>query len=511
MLTVHKLFIKLLCGLVILLWMLPGKGQSSFNLVPNPSFEQYSVCPSASISDKPDIWYKPDLNGAGYLNACSPSNLSGVPIHYTTAGSGFQYAKSGIAYALMFYFNSSAHNYLQIQLTDSLKVGNCYYGECYVNLSNPFKVACNNQAMLLTKQAVVPSNGILLANPQIENYSNQIIKDTLNWVRISSVFVAHGGEQYLTLGNFRYDNQTNYQVVNPTGGYFGAAYYIDDVSIYALDSLPLKADAGLDTTIALGDSTFIGSLTNGIPNITWYDTGGNVIDTGRPGFYVQPTTTTTYIIAQTVCGYYSRDTVTVTVNLLPLHWLEFTAESSSSLSFGEGRGEVTLLRWQTANEVNLSNYNIQRSLPGKAFTNIAQVPANNKPYNEYSYVDDKAFASPLSPLRRIGEGPGVRFYRIQSIDKDGMRSYSTIKQVTLNSKLQTLSIYPNPAKAIVNIEYAAMKEISIADVAGRVVLQQHLYGVHFTQINIGDLPKGVFFVKIIGADNKAIAQKLVVE
>ena len=264
------------------------------------------------------------------------------------------------------------------------------------------------------------------------------------------------------------------------------------------------------TTIALGDSTFIGSLTNGIPNITWYDTSGNIIDTGRPGFYVHPTTTTTYIIEQTVCGFYSRDTVTVTVNLLPLHWLGFTAESSSSLSFGEGRGEVSL-RWQTANEVNVSHFNIQRSLPGKAFTNIAQVPANNKPYNQYSYIDDKAFASPLSPPRRIGEGPGVRFYRIQSIDKDGMRSYSTIKQVTLNSKLQTLSIYPNPAKAIVNIEYAAMKEISIADVAGRVVWQQHLYGVHFTQINIGDLPKGVFFVKIIGADNKAIAQKLVVE
>ena len=475
--------------------------EAQVNLVPNFSFEQYSVCPSASISDKPDIWYKPDLNGAGYLNACSPSNLSGVPIHYTTAGSGFQYAKSGIAYALMFYYNSSAHNYLQIQLTDSLKVGNCYYGECYVNLSNPFKVACNNQAMLLTKQAVVPSNGILLANPQVENYSNQIIKDTLNWVKVSSVFTAKGGEQYLTLGNFRYDNQTNYQVVNPIGGYFGAAYYVDDVSIYALDSFPLKANAGLDTTIALGDSTFIGSLTNGIPNITWYDTGGNVIDTGRPGFYVHPTTTTTYIIEQTVCGFYSRDTVSVTVNLLPLHWLGFNCTVlSSPLSFGEGRGEVSI-RWQTANEQNVSHYNIQLSFRGtNEFENVGQVTANNKPYNEYSFVVDK-----------VSSATPWALYRIQSIDKDGQRSYSEIRRVKFNTQPSTLNIYPNPANGMVNIEYPAMKEISIADVAGRVVLHRHLHGVYFAQMDICTLSKGVFFVTIVGADNIAISQKLVVE
>ena len=40
------------------------------NLVPNPSFEQYTNCPNRNIprkQNKPDIWYKPDRGGGGIL------------------------------------------------------------------------------------------------------------------------------------------------------------------------------------------------------------------------------------------------------------------------------------------------------------------------------------------------------------------------------------------------------------------------------------------------------------
>ena len=274
--------------------------QAQTNLVSNPSFEQYINCPSGIKDDKPTIWYKPDRRGAGYRNACSVNGSTGVPYHYAPNGTGYQYAKTGLAYVFMFYMNSpmsNARNYFQVKLFDTLKRGKCYYAECNTNLSNSCKIACNNQSILFTNNPIYadtisPPREIILANPQITNFNNELIKDTLNWVKVSGVFIAQGGEQYLTLGNFKDDSHTNYVVVQPTG-YYGASYYVDDVSVYALDSLPLKANAGLDTTIALGDSTFIGSLTNGIPNIKWYDTGGNIIDTGRPGFYVQPTTTTT--------------------------------------------------------------------------------------------------------------------------------------------------------------------------------------------------------------------------
>ena len=108
MLTIHKLFIKLLSGLVIFLWMLTCRGQSSFNLVPNPSFEQFTNCPSAAtiydyLNSKPDIWYKPDGKGGGYLNACAGDSApTGMPYHQTSVGYDYQYARTGVAYIGMF-------------------------------------------------------------------------------------------------------------------------------------------------------------------------------------------------------------------------------------------------------------------------------------------------------------------------------------------------------------------------------------------------------------------------
>ena len=315
------------------------------NLVPNSSFEQYTNCPSganlyALKNSKPDFWYKPDKRTGGYANACADS-LAGVPIHYTAGGKDFQYARTGVGYIGMFYRNgisANQRNYFQVQLTDSLQPGKCYYAECYINFPGTFEMACNNQSVLLTNNAVyadttTPLTEFISANPQITNYSNNVITDTLNWVKVSGVFVAQGGEQYLTVGNFRDNNHTKYIRVLPPGtGYEGAAYYVDDVSLYAVDSMPLKADAGPDTTIALGDSVFIGSLTNGITNITWYNSSGAVINTVAPGFYASLAANTFYVVEQTVCGYTSRDTVNVTVNLLPLKWLGFAASALQDLT-----------------------------------------------------------------------------------------------------------------------------------------------------------------------------------
>ncbi len=477
-------------------------GITQYNLVPNPSFEQFTICPSAIKSDKPDIWYKPDKGGAAYRNNCSQLTTAGVPYHFTVGGTGFQYPRIGFGYVFMFYYNTGSHNYFQIKLKDSLKAGHCYYSECYVNLSNPFKLACNNQGILLTRQAIYVDTAnaamILPANPQIVNYGNSIISDTLNWVKVSSVFTASGGEQYLTLGNFKDDNNTSFKVVNPTGGYKGAAYYVDDVSLYALDSFPLKADAGPDTTITLGDSVFIGSLTNGIPNITWYNMAGNVIDTGRPGFFVHPTVTTSYIIEQTVCGYYSRDTVTVTVNVMPLHWLGLSLTPGPS-PWGEGR-KTTLLRWQTANEFNVSHFNIQRSYRGtNEFENVGQVSANNKPYNEYSFVDDEVNVTASWVL-----------YRLQSVDKDGMRSYSEIRRVRFENDKARLLVYPNPTTGILNIEYKEIKGVSLMDVTGREIMKKAWHdGGNKIQLDISNLPRGLYIIKAVNSDTNIQSQKFI--
>ena len=472
---------------------------SPHNLVPNPSFETYNNCPTGSTlydvqNNKPDYWYKPDRRNAIYYNACANgfnSNYTGVPINAGTHGYNFQYARTGNGYVGMYYRGSSdIRNYIQVELLDSLQQGKCYYAEYYVNLVNTSVSACNNQAMLFTNNPVYVDtlNGfyVLSANPQIQN--THIISDTLNWVKVSGVFTAQGGEKFLTLGNFKNNTQTATQQINPTGS--PPFYYIEDVSVLPLDSITLKADAGIDKTIAAWDNVFIGSYTTGLTNVTWYNSTGNAIATNTAGFYVQPATSTFYVIEQTVCGQYSRDTVNVTVNTaVPL-----VIKNYELIIKNEG----VVNKWITLNEINVSHFKIQRSANGIEFNTIQQTTAKNNAYNEYSITD-------VQPLN------GVSYYRIEAVDKDGKITYSKTEKVQLKVDKEQLTVFPNPTTNIVNIAFKEMQQIIITDVTGRILLNKQLSGISNIQLNIGSIGKGIFFVRVIGKDGRSETKKLLVQ
>ena len=469
----------------------------NFNLVPNPSFEEYTVCPFFGNDNRPNVWYKPDKRQANYCNACSDSGTLGVPFHYTVAGPGFQYAKSGVAYMTSFYMNSPGtnhRNYVAVKLLDSLKKDKCYYAEYFVNRINHMVYACNNHAMLFTDTQVYVDTaanlGVFPATPQIANFGNPIITDTLGWVKVSGVFVAEGREQYLTLGNFKWDNQTQYLNVNPTGGYHGAAYYMDDVSVYALDSLPLPADAGADRSIVIGDSTYIGSYTSGINNISWYSRSGNVIATGVPGLKVGPAASTFYVVEHTVCGNYSRDTVHVTVTQpVPLNFLSYHA----SLQNG-----AVLHRWNTVNEMYVSKYNIQRSEGGSGvFSLLSSQPALNGTSNSYSFIEEK-------PLK------GLNFYRIEAIDLDGSRKYSQVVKVNAG-KERLLRLYPNPCKDLFYLSGDKIKEVQVRELAGKALIKEMFGGVAHAPLNVAGLPRGIYMVTVIMNDGKIETLKLLLQ
>lgn len=260
-----------------------------YNLVPNYSFEDSVICPSATNGGPiPKPWYLPsNITEAFYLNSCS--SVFGLGVPYNTANdTSFQYAKTGNGYAAFdpYIPVNNKRSYVQVKLKDSLQTGKCYHCTFWVSLSNSCSYATNNIALWFskTKQYVdtfVSPYALLSANPQVFNYGNPVIKDTQNWVKISSVYVAQGGEQFITIGNFKNNANTNTIELNTKN--WQTFYYVDDVSVIPLDSLPLKVDAGPDTTIATGDSVFIGSLTNGITNIKWYNSSRAVINTTAPG------------------------------------------------------------------------------------------------------------------------------------------------------------------------------------------------------------------------------------
>ncbi len=330
-----KIMVKRLCLLTIIFISSFNHSIAQSNFVPNPSFEKYAVCPN-SVMTPPMFWYSPSNYGMSYCNVCSANPQLGVP--YNTFGYNYQYPHTGNGYVGIHIINqpgADMRNYIQIKLKDSLRKSKNYYAEFYVACSNDRKLKCNNVSMLLSNTAVYVDTanfpfGVLPANAQVYNYGNPIITDTMNWVKVSSIYKAQGGEQYISLGNFKDDAHTSYITSQPNG-YDGASIMIDDVSVIPLDSFCLKADAGKDTAITLGDSVFIGSYINGLDSVKWFN-GNTVIDSTRPGFWVHPTVSTSYVLQQTVNGCFSADTVVVTVGTVPLKMLDFTAMYQPVLS-----------------------------------------------------------------------------------------------------------------------------------------------------------------------------------
>ena len=375
---------------------------------------------------------------------------------------------------------------------DSLRTNHCYYIEFYVNLYNNAKYGNNNISLLLTDTAIwadfkyktPTANGLIPANPQIQLNGNPVIIDTLNWIKISGIYTAHGGEQYITIGNFKDDAHTDTLNIN-NNGVKPTAYYIDDVSVISLDSMFLKADAGRDTTIVKGDSLWIGSRVCGLQNVVWYDAGGNVIDTGVPGLWVKPKVNTFYVIEQNVCGQYSRDTVNVMVAPMPVVLLSFNVSGFKSFN-GNTNTEVS---WVTSTEINTAYFNVQRSTDGINFWTIGKVIA--KGASSYRYIDNTNLT-------------GVIYYRLEIVDKNGALSYSEIREIDLSSSNNEISIYPNPAKDVVTINGNNIKQVIISDISGRVLIT-----TKEKRIDIRGLQSGTYIIQIETINGNYVTQKFV--
>ncbi len=109
---------------------------------------------------------------------------------------------------------------------------------------------------------------------------------------------------------------------------------------------------------------------------------------------------------------------------LPLNWLSFTATTVKNNA---------LLKWQTANEVNVSHFEIYYSNNGFDWYKAGEISANNKPSNEYSYFYQ-------------GLDEGVNYFRIKEVDKDGHYNFSMIKTISSGNATNSLFVSPTPVR-----------------------------------------------------------------
>ncbi len=242
------------------------------NLVYNPSFEEHLSCPEkvdaygvlAIVKD----WFQPTSGSADYYNTCGTREC-GVPKNKL----GVQYPHSGNGYCGIYCSKTDYREYLQTKLKEPLQAGQRYELSFYVSLSEYSAGAVATIGALLSKTCLQDTGTYTLMQkevrpvtatisqtiatyylPQVQNDYFHVLTNTASWSKISGTFVADGGEQYLTIGNFLPANQSNLTDLE-TLTYLlpGAYYYIDDVSLHCLtcgqEEIPIVAQHTIADTI----------------------------------------------------------------------------------------------------------------------------------------------------------------------------------------------------------------------------------------------------------------------
>jgi len=217
------LLLSLLCMLVFN----PISAQQ--NLVPNPSFEEYDTCPTTWNQ----VSYATDWNGVrkspDYFNTCSFTN----GIYPPNTGFGYQQPHSGNAYVGLSTFDKYDPNYREIisnHLISSLEIGEKYFFSFYVNMGGQYTLGSNKIGVLFSTTPFSISS-----SPPLNNFAhyywNDIITDTINWIKLEGSVISDSLYQYMMIGNFFTDENTDtvgigLQTIN-TNSY----YFLDDVCL----------------------------------------------------------------------------------------------------------------------------------------------------------------------------------------------------------------------------------------------------------------------------------------
>ena len=159
--------------------------------------------------------------------------------------------------------------------------------------------------------------------------------------------------------------------------------------------------------------------------------------------------------------------------------------------------------WKTANENNVKQYDVERSVDGNNYVKATDIKAYNSTSNNYHWVD----AYPAE---------GNNYYRIRSIEIDGKIIYGDVMKVYIRKGNQSVNIYPNPATGnnlnlqMVN-QQPGIYEIRLVNSFGQTFMTkfiQYSGGSSIENLKPGQtIPKGIYQleIKIPGGEKKIIS------
>ncbi len=187
------------------------------------------------------------------------------------------------------------------------------------------------------------------------------------------------------------------------------------------------------------------------------------------------------------------------ITILPLNLVEFKAQQT---------GNYISIVWITANEVNMKQFIVERSVDGITYAPVGVITAKGSSVRNSYLLHDN-----VANLRA-----GILYYRLRQVDNALTSKLSNTVSVKLGGKdVVNLQLMPNPAATYFTIKLQAAKEsnasIRITDMYGRIVMVQKKVVVAGTNMitinNLSFLAAGNYNVQV-QLEDQILSNKIVV-
>jgi len=175
-----------------------------------------------------------------------------------------------------------------------------------------------------------------------------------------------------------------------------------------------------------------------------------------------------------------------------------------NLNTFEDNRAVTV-EWLTNTGYKNQSYEIEKSTDGTTFGAINKV-ANEDDSDDLAYYKGQDNAPAL----------GTNYYRVKQIYNDGSFDYSEVQVVNFNLDIQSLAVFPNPAKEELFVSlkaHAGQKaNLQIINNYGQVLRQLEIDEIpdQAIRLDLGDIQNGLYHLSIRVDNSNIITKKILV-
>ena len=183
------------------------------------------------------------------------------------------------------------------------------------------------------------------------------------------------------------------------------------------------------------------------------------------------------------------------LSALPVHFVNFEAQQ---------RNKTAILHWKVSEEAGVSEYVVERSAEGTGFVSIGNVASHTGAIgeNDYYFTDNK-------PLE------GDNYYRIAEKDLDGKSTRSVAKLLRftdagLSFRLVPVPTYNHLVQLYIGNTNPASFTACLLNTVGQTV-KMYTVKAGINQLNLQNLEKGVYYLKVEMGGGVTTVKKLVIE